>query len=84
MTANELRSKWLEFFESKGHTIVPSASLVPENDASVLFTMAGMFPLVPYLMGLEPPGGKRVANSQKCIRTIDIDEVGDDTHLAFF
>ena len=84
MTANELRSKWLEFFESKGHTIVPSASLVPENDASVLFTMAGMFPLVPYLMGLEHPGGKRVANSQKCIRTIDIDEVGDDTHLTFF
>jgi alanyl-tRNA synthetase len=84
MTANELRTKWLEFFKSKGHTIIPSASLVPENDASVLFTMAGMFPLVPYLMGQDHPGGKRVANSQKCIRTIDIDEVGDDTHLTFF
>ncbi|HMR55059.1 MAG TPA: alanine--tRNA ligase, partial [Candidatus Doudnabacteria bacterium] len=62
----------------------PSASLVPENDPSVLFTMAGMFPLVPYLMGQEHPGGNRVANIQKCIRTIDINEVGDNTHLTFF
>lgn len=84
LTAQELRSKWLEFFKSKNHTIIPSASLVPENDPSVLFTMAGMFPLVPYLMGQEHPGGVRVANVQKCIRTIDIDEVGDDTHLTFF
>lgn len=84
MTAQELRTKWLEFFRSKGHTIIPSASLVPENDPSVLFTMAGMFPLVPYLMGQDHPGGSRVANVQKCIRTIDIDEVGDDTHLTFF
>lgn len=84
MTAQELRTKWLEFFKSKGHEIIPSASLVPENDPSVLFTMAGMFPLVPYLMGQEHPGGKRVANVQKCIRTIDIDEVGDDSHLTFF
>ena len=84
LTAQELRSKWLEFFKTKQHTIIPSASLVPENDPSVLFTMAGMFPLVPYLMGQEHPGGTRVANVQKCIRTIDIDEVGDDTHLTFF
>ncbi len=84
MKAQELRKKYLEFFESKGHTIIPSASLVPENDPSVLFTMAGMFPLVPYLMGQPHPGGTRVVNVQKCIRTIDIDEVGDDTHLTFF
>lgn len=84
ITADELRTKWLQFFKEKNHTIIPSASLVPENDPSVLFTMAGMFPLVPYLMGQDHPGGKRVANVQKCIRTIDIDDVGDDTHLTFF
>ncbi|HAG27787.1 TPA: alanine--tRNA ligase [Patescibacteria group bacterium] len=84
ITAQELRNKWIEFFKTKNHTIIPSASLVPENDPSVLFTMAGMFPLVPYLMGQEHPGGNRVANIQKCIRTIDIDEVGDNTHLTFF
>ena len=84
ITAQELRNKWVEFFKEKGHTIVPSASLVPENDPSVLFTMAGMFPLVPYLMGQTHPGGTRIANVQKCIRTIDIDEVGDNTHLTFF
>jgi alanyl-tRNA synthetase len=84
MTAQELRTKWQEFFKSKGHTIIPSASLVPENDPTVLFTMAGMHPLVPYLMGQEHPGGKRVANVQKCIRTGDIEEVGDNTHLTFF
>lgn len=84
ITAQDLRNKWLEFFKEKGHTIIPSSSLVPENDPSVLFTMAGMFPLVPYLMGQEHPGGTRVANVQKCIRTIDIDEVGDNTHLTFF
>ncbi len=84
MKAQELRTKWTEFFKSKGHTIIPSASLVPENDPSVLFTMAGMLPLVPYLMGQPHPGGKRLANIQKCIRTIDIDEVGDATHTSFF
>lgn len=84
ITANELRQKWFEFFKSKGHTIIPSASLVPDNDASVLYTMAGMHPLVPFLLGQEHPKGKRLANSQKCIRTGDIDEVGDDTHLTFF
>lgn len=84
ITAQELRNKWVTFWESKDHTIIPSSSLIPENDPSVLFTMAGMFPLVPYLMGEEHPGGSRIANIQKCIRTIDIDEVGDDTHLTFF
>lgn len=84
ITAQELRQKYLEFFRSKGHAIIPSASLVPENDASVLFTTAGMHPLVPYLLGQEHPQGMRLANVQKCIRTGDIEEVGDDTHLTFF
>jgi len=84
MTANELRKKYLDFFKSKGHSIIPSDSLVPENDPTVLFTTAGMHPLVPYLMGEKHPGGKRVVNSQKCIRTVDIDDVGDNRHLTFF
>ena len=84
MTAQELRQKFLDFMKSKGHTIIPSASLVPENDPSVLFTTAGMHPLVPHLLGEKHPGGTRVANVQKCIRTVDIDEVGDNRHLTFF
>ena len=85
MTAQELRKKYLDFFKSKGHTIIPSASLIPrETDASVLFTTAGMHPLVPYLLGEDHPGGKRVTNVQKCVRTGDIDEVGDNRHLTFF
>ncbi|MFA4818836.1 MAG: alanine--tRNA ligase [Patescibacteria group bacterium] len=84
MTANELRQKFLDFFKAKGHTIIPSASLIPENDPTVLFTTAGMHPLVPYLLGEEHPDGRRVASCQKCIRTGDIDEVGDDVHLTFF
>jgi alanyl-tRNA synthetase len=84
MTAKVLREKFLKFMESKGHTIIPSASLVPENDPSVLFTTAGMHPLVPYLLGENHPGGKKVANVQKCIRTGDINEVGDTTHHTFF
>jgi alanyl-tRNA synthetase len=84
ITAQELRNKYLEFFQSKGHTIIPSASLVPANDSSVLFTTAGMHPLVPFLLGEPHPGGKRVANVQKCVRTGDIDEVGDETHNTFF
>ncbi len=84
MTANELRAKFLKFMESKGHTIIPSASLVPQNDPTVLFTTAGMHPLVPYLLGEKHPGGARVANAQKCVRTGDIDEVGDNRHLTFF
>lgn len=84
MTANELRQKYLEFFESKGHKIIPSASVVPENDPTVLFTTAGMHPLVPYLMGEKHPMGQRLTDSQKCIRTVDIDNVGDNRHLTFF
>ncbi len=85
MTAQELREKFLKFFESKGHAIIPSASLVPrETDASVLFTTAGMHPLVPYLLGEKHPGGTRVANVQKCVRTGDIDDVGDNRHNTFF
>lgn len=85
MTSKEIREKFLEFFKSKGHAVIPSASLIPsETDPTVLFTTAGMHPLVPYLLGEEHPGGKRVANSQKCVRTGDIDEVGDESHLTFF
>ena len=84
MTSSEIREKFLKFFEKKGHVIIPPASLVPENDPTVLFTTAGMHPLVPFLLGEVHPGGKRVASVQKCIRTGDIDEVGDDVHLTFF
>jgi alanyl-tRNA synthetase len=84
MTSNEIRQKYLDFFKSKGHTIIPSASLIPENDPTVLFTTAGMHPLVPYLLGETHPGGKRLANVQKCVRTGDIDDVGDNRHLTFF
>lgn len=84
MTSNEIRNRFLKFFESKGHKIIPSASLVPENDPSVLFNTAGMQPLVPYLLGEGHPMGKRLCDSQKCIRTSDIDEVGDNRHLTFF
>ena len=85
LTADELRDKYLKFFESKGHTIIPGASVIPENDPTVLFTTAGMHPLVPYLMGaMEHPAGKRLTDVQKCIRTGDIDEVGDAAHLTFF
>ncbi len=80
----ELRAKYLKFFEDKGHKIIPSASLIPENDPSVLFTTAGMHPLVPYLLGQKHPGGKRLCDVQKCVRTGDIDEVGDATHCTFF
>lgn len=84
MNANELRQKYLDFFKSHGHTIVPSAPLLPENDPTVLFTTAGMHPLVPYLLGEKHPGGTKLASCQKCIRTVDIDNVGDDSHLTFF
>ncbi|MEK9208461.1 MAG: alanine--tRNA ligase [Patescibacteria group bacterium] len=84
MTHTELRKLFLDFFCSKGHAVVPSAPLVPVNDPTVLFTTAGMHPLVPYLLGEPHPAGTRIANVQKCIRTGDIDEVGDDTHLTFF
>ena len=84
MTAQELRKKYLDFFASKGHAIIPSAPLVPVNDPTVLFTTAGMHPLVPYLLGEKHPEGNRLVSVQKCIRTGDIEEVGDDTHLTFF
>lgn len=84
MTAKELRQKYIAFFKSKGHAEIKSAPLIPENDPTVLFTTAGMHPLVPYLMGEKHPLGKRLVNYQKCIRTGDIDEVGDMVHLTFF
>ena len=84
ITRRELLNKWFEFFESKGHVRIPSASVIPENDPSVLFTTAGMHPLVPYLLGQPHPKGKRLCDVQKCIRTGDIDEVGDNCHLTFF
>ena len=84
VTASELREKYLNFFASKDHKIIPSASIVPENDPTVLFTTAGMHPLVPYLLGESHPSGKRLTDVQKCIRTSDIDEVGDASHLTFF
>lgn len=85
MTGNEIRKRFLDFFERRDHTIIPSAPLVPENDPTVLFNTAGMQPLVPYLMGQpHPTGAVRIADSQKCVRTNDIDEVGDNTHLTFF
>ncbi|OGY25477.1 MAG: alanine--tRNA ligase [Candidatus Woykebacteria bacterium RBG_16_43_9] len=84
MTAKELRKKYLDFFKKKGHTIIPSASLVPEHDPTVLFTTAGMHPLVPYLLGEPHPSGKRLTNVQKSMRTDDIDDVGDSWHNTFF
>ncbi len=84
MNSEELRKAYLEFFREKEHSIIESASLIPEHDPTVLFTTAGMHPLVPYLLGEPHPLGKRLANVQKCIRTVDIDNVGDDTHLTFF
>jgi len=84
MTAQELRQKYLEFFQAKGHKIIPSASLIPENDPTTLFITAGMHPLISYLMGEKHPLGNKLTNCQKCIRTSDIDEVGDATHHTFF
>lgn len=83
-TANELKKEYINFFIEKGHKEIKSASLIPENDASVLFTTAGMQPLVPYLLGESHPMGKRLVDSQKCVRTVDIDDIGDNTHLTFF
>ena len=84
LTMAELRKLFLQFFSEKGHTVIPSASLIPENDPTVLFTTAGMHPLVPYLMGEAHPAGTRLTDVQKCVRTGDIDEVGDASHLTFF
>ena len=84
MTPNEVRAKYLEFFGARGHAILPSAPLVPENDPTTLFTGSGMQPLVPYLLGSPHPAGSRLANSQKCFRSMDIEEVGDNRHTTFF
>ena len=84
MKAIELREKFLKFFEEKNHKIISGAKLIPENDPTVLFTTAGMHPLVPYLTGEPHPEGKRLTDFQKCLRTDDIDEVGDISHLTFF
>ena len=84
MKAYELRRKYIEFFKAHGHKEIPSAPVVPENDPTVLFTTAGMHPLVPYLLGEPHPQGKRLTDYQKCIRTGDIDSVGDNSHLTFF
>lgn len=84
MKANELKNKYIEFFKSKEHKEIGNAPLIPENDPTVLFTTAGMHPLVPFLLGEKHPSGKRLVNVQKCIRTGDIEEVGDNVHLTFF
>ncbi len=84
MRAIDIRNKYLTFFEKHGHKIIPSAPLIPENDPSVLFTTAGMQPLVPYLLGENHPEGTRLTDFQKCVRTVDIDEVGDNRHLTYF
>jgi len=84
ITSNFLREKFLKFFADRGHAVIQSASLIPENDPSVLFTTAGMHPLIPYLLGQKHPKGTRLCDVQKCVRTGDIEEVGDDSHLTFF
>ena len=84
MKAIEIRNKYLNFFKEHGHVVIPSAPLIPENDPSVLFTTAGMQPLVPYLLGEPHPAGKRLTDYQKCVRTNDIEEVGDNRHLTYF
>ena len=84
LSSNELRALFLKFVQKKGHSVIPSASVIPENDPTVLFTTAGMHPLVPYLLGQKHPQGTRLTDVQKCIRTGDIDEVGDMSHLTFF
>ena len=84
MRAIEIRNKYLDFFKKHGHAVIPSAPLIPENDPSVLFTTAGMQPLVPYLLGEKHPAGTRITDYQKCLRTNDIEEVGDNRHLTYF
>ena len=84
MNRKELIKKYIKFFKSKDHVEIKNSSLIPENDPTVLFTTAGMQPLVPFLSGMEHPQGRRLVNVQRCIRTGDIDEVGDTTHHTFF
>jgi len=84
MSGNEIREKYLKYMERNGHAIIPSAALVPENDPTTLFTGSGMQPLIPYLLGAKHPMGVRLADSQKCFRANDIEEVGDNRHTTFF
>jgi alanyl-tRNA synthetase len=84
LTADQLRTMYLSFFAERGHVVIPSASLVPSDDPTVLFTTAGMHPLVPYLLGRPHPSGDKLVDFQKCVRTDDIDEVGDASHVTFF
>ena len=84
MTSNEIREKYLNFFKERGHSVIPSSSLVPENDPTTLFVGSGMQPLIPYLLGEKHPMGSRLANSQKSFRADDIEEVGDNRHTTFF
>jgi len=84
ISTDDIRQAYLDFFSEKGHAVIPSSPLIPENDPTVLFTTAGMHPLVPYLLGEPHPGGMRLVNCQKCVRTQDIDEVGDESHLTMF
>ena len=84
MKRKELIQKYIEFFKSKKHKEIPNSSLIPENDPTVLFTTAGMHPLVPFLLGQKHPQGKRLVGLQRCIRTGDIEEVGDEFHHTFF
>lgn len=84
MNSNKIRAKYLKFFKDKGHVIIPSASLIPENDSTTLFTGSGMQPLVPFLLGESHSLGKRLVNSQKCFRSEDIEEIGNNRHTTFF
>jgi alanyl-tRNA synthetase len=84
MTLSEVRAKYLAFFKERWHTIIPSSSLVPQNDPTTLFTGSGMQPMVPYLLGKDHPGGNRIVDSQKAFRSGDIEEVGDNRHTTFF
>jgi len=84
ITSREIRQKFLDFYAERGHAIVPSSSLVPENDPTTLFTGSGMQPMVPYLLGEKHPLGTRIVDSQKCFRAGDIEEVGDVSHTTFF
>jgi alanyl-tRNA synthetase len=84
MTAEEIRRKYLSFFETRGHAIIPRASLVPHNDPTTLFTGSGMQPLLPYLLGEPHPHGVKLVDSQTCLRAQDIDDIGDNRHTTFF
>src|SRR5215469_10080995 len=84
MTAQQIRAAYIEFFKQRGHKVIPRALLVPQNDPTTLFTGSGMQPLIPYLLGEEHPEGKRLVDSQTCLRSQDIEEVGDNRHTTFF